>query len=126
SLIWKDDVAEFADLATEYPDAVEGWTSVVNDENKIYRFNGTNWVPIGDITIPMATASVDGKMSKENFVKLRDIEAEATKNTNTDELVEGTTNKYFTDARAVAAKIDGYVKAETPTPLTEEDSISQA
>lgn len=126
SLIWKDDVAEFSDLATEYPDAIEGWTSVVNNENKIYRFDGTNWVPIGDITIPMATETVDGKMSKENFVKLRDIEAEATKNTNTDELAEGTTNKYFTDARAIAAKIDGYVKAETPIPLAETDSILQA
>ena len=126
SLIWKDDVAEFADLATEYPDAIEGWTSVVNDENKIYRFDGTDWIPIGDITIPMATASVDGKMSKEDFVKLRDIEAEATKNENTDELDEGSTNKYFTEARAVAAKIAGYVKAETPIPLAETDSILQA
>lgn len=126
SLIWKDDVAEFADLATEYPDAIEGWTSVVNDENKIYRFDGTSWVPIGDITIPMATDSVDGKMSKENFVKLRDIEAEATKNDNTDELAEGVTNKYFTDARAVAAKISGYMKAGYSAPLAETDSILQA
>lgn len=97
SLIWKNDVAEFADLATEYPDAIEGWTSVVNNENKIYRFDGTNWVPIGDITIPMATASVDGKMSKEDFVKLRDIEAEATKNhkATTAQAIEGEDDEAF-------------------------------
>lgn len=126
NLVWRDAVENFADLATEYPDAIEGWAAIVNSENALYRYDGTTWINIGGFIIPKATASVDGLMSKEDFTKLRDIEAESTKNTNTDELDEGSTNKYFTEARAVAAKIAGYMKAETSVPLAETDSILQA
>lgn len=126
NLVWRDAVENASDLPTAYPDAVEGWAAIVNSENALYRFNGTSWGNIGNFIIPKATASVDGLMSKEDFVKLRDIEAEATKNDNTDELDEGTTNKYFTEARAVAAKIAGYVKAEYSAPLAEADSVLQA
>lgn len=65
-------------------------------------------------------------LTAEEVRGILNVENGATKNSNTDELDEGSENKYFTEARAVAAKVAGYVKAVTPTPLTEEDSILQA
>src|SRR5690606_32744823 len=51
NLVWKDAVADAADLATTYPDAVEGWAAIVNSENALYRFNGVSWGNIGNFII---------------------------------------------------------------------------
>lgn len=44
NLEYKAPVATFADLTTTYPNAKEGWAVQTLDDNKIYRFNGSNWV----------------------------------------------------------------------------------
>lgn len=44
----------------------------------------------------------------------------------TDDLDEGTNNKYFTEARAVASKLAGYVKAATVSAITSATSILEA
>ena len=66
---WKEAVDTFDDIATTYPEPDEGWTVSVNDTDTVYRYNGTAWVGISANTIPKATSSVDGKMSKEDKAK---------------------------------------------------------
>jgi len=69
-LDWKEGVATFGDLATTYSAAQEGWTASVDDVDIIYRFDGTDWLVLAGGTIPLATDSVDGKMSASDFTKL--------------------------------------------------------
>lgn len=76
---WKEAVDTFDDIATTYPEPEEGWTVSVNDTDTVYRYNGTDWVGISANTIPKATSSVDGKMSKEDKAKLDEIEEGANK-----------------------------------------------
>lgn len=76
---WKEAVETFADIATTYPEPEEGWTVSVNDTDTVYRFNGTDWVGISANTIPLATSSVDGKMSKADKAKLDGIATGANK-----------------------------------------------
>lgn len=73
-LDWKESVGTFADLATTYPNAEDGWTVNVKDTDITYRFDGSNWIPISANSIPLASATLDGKMSKELFTKLTDME----------------------------------------------------
>ena len=70
---WKESVATYADLATEYPTPVDGWTVNVKDTDITYRYSGTAWIEISANSIPLATSEVDGKMSKEDKVKLDTI-----------------------------------------------------
>jgi len=72
---WKEAVDTVADLSTEYPDAEDGWTASVKGKG-IYQFDGTEWVCIidNDSVTPLATAVLDGLMSKEDYVKLAGIE----------------------------------------------------
>ena len=76
---WKEAVETFADIATTYPEPEEGWTVSVNDTDTVCRFNGTDWVGISANTIPLATSSVDGKMSKADKAKLDGIATGANK-----------------------------------------------
>ena len=63
---WKESVATFDDIATTYPNPVDGWTVNVKDTDYTYRYNGTSWVTISANAIPKATNSVDGLLSKED------------------------------------------------------------
>ena len=74
----KEAVATFADLATTYPTPEEGWTAAVLDQDKIYLYNGSSWIVIAEGSVPMASASVAGKMSSAHFSKLEGIETGAT------------------------------------------------
>lgn len=76
---WKEAVDTFDDIATTYPDPEEGWTVSVNDTDTVYRFNGTSWIGISANTIPLATSSVDGKMSASDKKKLDGIASGANK-----------------------------------------------
>ena len=76
---WKEAVETFADIATTYPEPEEGWTVSVNDTDTVYRYNGTDWVGISANTVPLATSSVDGKMSKADKAKLDGIATGANK-----------------------------------------------
>lgn len=84
---WKESVNTLADITTTYGPGpgktpVDGWTVNVKDTDITYRFDGTKWIEISANTIPMASATIDGKMSKEHFVKVRDIQAGAEVNQN--------------------------------------------
>ena len=69
-MIWQAAVNTFADLATTYPAAVEGWVASVNAEDVIYRYDGSAWIVIASGSVPLASAIVDGKMSSADFSKL--------------------------------------------------------
>lgn len=70
---WKESVNTFADLATTYPNPQDGWTVNVKDTDITYRWSGTAWIAISLNALPLATQSVDGKMSKEDKKKLDGI-----------------------------------------------------
>lgn len=75
-LSWKPTVATFADLATQYPNAQDGWCANVTADGCLYRYTKANpgvtgqWIKISANAIPKASASIDGLMSKEHFTKL--------------------------------------------------------
>lgn len=76
-LSWKPTVATVADLATQYPNAQDGWCANVTADGCLYRYTKANagatgqWIKISANAIPKASASVDGLMSKEHFSKLQ-------------------------------------------------------
>lgn len=72
-LAWKASVNTYADIATTYPNPVDGWTTITKDDDKTWRFNGTEWVDISISIIPLATPLVDGKMSAADKAKLDGI-----------------------------------------------------
>lgn len=77
NLDWKETVNTFNDLTSAYPNAVEGWTASVKDEDVIYRFDGTKWNQISGVQMPLATEDLDGKMSSSDKCKLDNIEDNA-------------------------------------------------
>ena len=70
---WKESVATFEDIASTYPNPVDGWTVNVKDTDYTYRYNGTEWVVISANAIPKATSQVDGLMAKEDKTNLEDM-----------------------------------------------------
>lgn len=109
---WKESVDSFADIATTYPTPVDGWTVNVKDTDYTYRYNGTEWVAISANSIPMATADLDGKMSKEDKAKLDGIYTEADK-FDTDVIIETDDAQFISKAEKESlAKNATYTNAE--------------
>ena len=73
-LNWLQPVPTFADLTTNYPNAQEGDTAmareVVNGVNKAYRYNGTEWVFIQQLSAD-AVNEVDNRLTAE-FSQIND------------------------------------------------------
>jgi len=84
---WKAAVETFADLAITYPNPIEGWTTSVNAEDTVYRYNGTDWVAVANGTVPLATSILDGKLSASDFTKLAGIEVGATSDQTAEEIL---------------------------------------
>lgn len=74
---WKEAVNTKSKLTTKYPSPKKGWTVSVTDEGNTYQYNGTTWIVVSSSNIPNVTTTSDGKMSKEDKVKLDGIEAGA-------------------------------------------------
>ncbi len=66
---WKEAVETFDDIAATYPEPEDGWTVNVKDTDYTYRYNGAEWIAISANAVPKATSSVDGLLSKEDYVK---------------------------------------------------------
>ncbi|MFL0165586.1 pyocin knob domain-containing protein [Candidatus Clostridium helianthi] len=99
---WKESVATYNDLATTYPNSEDGWTANTKDTDITYRYNGSAWIPISANSIPLATSSVDGKMSKADKSKLDGIAANANNyvhpaNHLATMITEDTTHRFATD-----------------------------
>lgn len=80
-LDWKESVSTFNDIATIYPKPQDGWTVNTKDTDITYRYTGTAWIAISANAIPLASQSVDGKMSKTDkknldtlSIKVADLE----------------------------------------------------
>lgn len=73
NLDWKESVATISSLATTYPTPDDGWTVNVKDTDITYRYDGIAWIPISANSIPLATSSVDGKMSKQDKIDHDDM-----------------------------------------------------
>lgn len=69
---WKESVETFDDIARIYPEPQDGWTVNTKDTDYTYRFNGEKWIVISANAIPKVTASVDGLLSKEDYVNYED------------------------------------------------------
>ena len=69
-LTWQEPVDTFADLATTYPDAEEGFTAMVRYTGKVYRFDGITWEEIQDID-PTAINEVDTRLSAQLAEKVK-------------------------------------------------------
>lgn len=72
--MWKEAVNSYEDLFEVYPDPIDGWTVNILDSDLTYRYDGFEWVCISANVIPVATEFVDGKMSKEDKLKLNGIQ----------------------------------------------------
>lgn len=113
---WKESVATYANIATTYPNPQDGWTVNVKDTDYTYRYNGSAWVAISANSIPLATASVDGKMSKSDKVKLDGIATNANNYTHPSThaasmITPDATHRFVTDTE----KITWNNKASTAT-----------
>jgi hypothetical protein len=73
NLDWKESVATFSSITTTYLTPDDGWTVNVKDTDITYRYDGTAWIPISANSIPLATSSVDGKMSKQDKIDHDDM-----------------------------------------------------
>lgn len=74
-LIFKRYVNTFDDIKGYYPYPQVGWTVSVYDSGERFRYDGIDWVAIDAIggAVADATELNNGLMSKEHFVKLRDL-----------------------------------------------------
>lgn len=79
---WKEAVANFAAIATTYPNPEDGWTVNVKDTNITYQYDGTSWIAISANAIPDATQSVSGLMTATDKTKLDGIATGAEVNQN--------------------------------------------
>lgn len=82
-LDWKESVDTFNNIATKYPNPQDGWTVNTKDTDITYRYTGTEWIAISANAIPLASQSVDGKMSKTDkknldnlSIKVSDLEGQ--------------------------------------------------
>lgn len=70
ALIWHPSVPTFDDLATTYPDALEGWAVSVDADNAVYRYNGTTWEEVFKLLLNVVTEDNDGLMTSEMLALL--------------------------------------------------------
>lgn len=102
ALDWKETVSNYAALTTTYANAEEGWTASVEDTDITYRYNGSEWVAISANSIPLATTSVDGKMSAADKTKINGIEENANNYTHpsthaAEIITQDSTHRFVTD-----------------------------
>lgn len=79
NLDWKPSVATYANISTTYTSPLNGWTVNVQDDGCTYRYDGTSWNKINANSIPLATQTLDGKMSSTDKTKLDGISVNAKK-----------------------------------------------
>jgi hypothetical protein len=79
-LVFKKYVMLESDVATTYPNPEVGWTVQVYDTGIRYRWDGIDWIQIDLFggAIPLADETIDGLMSKDDFVKLKKIDEATT------------------------------------------------
>ena len=76
-LVFKPYVQTYDEIMFKYPSPNVGWTTQVYDTGIRYRYDGKEWVPIDLFggSIPLASTTRDGLMSKEAFQKLENLDS---------------------------------------------------
>lgn len=64
------------EIATKYPNPEIGHTVQVYDTGERFRYDGIEWIPIDLFggAIPLADETIDGLMSSEDYMRLRNID----------------------------------------------------
>jgi hypothetical protein len=119
--IYKTAVNTYSAIATTYPSPQTGWSVLTLDTGNEYTYSGTAWVQTGTGSIPLATSTQDGKMSKSDFTKLQGIETNANKYIHPDThpatmIVDDSNHRFVTDTdktnwngKASSAKVNGFI-----------------
>lgn len=102
---WKEAVGTFNDIATTYPNPVDGWTVNVKDTDYTYRYNGNSWIAISANAIPKATNSVDGLLSKEDHTNYNDANSKKHVHSNKS-VIDGITDTLVNDWNAAKSHAD--------------------
>ncbi len=129
-LDWKESVNTFSDIAKTYPKPDDGWTVNVRDNNITYRYDGSKWIDISSNSIPLATSSLDGRMSKNDKAKLDGVAVNANNyvhpvNHSVDMVVDNA-NKRFTNDTEKANNLDSYNKRHEHGNKSIIDKITQS
>lgn len=129
SLDWKASVNTYNDIATAYPNPQDGWTVNVKDTDITYRYDGSKWIAISANSIPLATQTLDGRMSKADKIKLDGIQAGATKYTHPSShpatmITEDSTHRFVTNAQIT--KWDGMSPKNHTHTIAQITDISSA
>lgn len=112
---WKETVATFSDIATTYPNPVDGWTVNVKDTDYTYRYNGSAWVAISANAIPQATTSVNGLMTTTQVTKLDGIATGAEVNVQSDWDVTDSSSDAFIKNKPTIPDISTKMDKANPT-----------
>ncbi len=89
-LIWKPSIPSYLYINEIYPFPELGWATICDDNGDVIRFDGSAWIKIGNIvgTVPLATPTRQGLMSREDKIKLNTIKEGAEPNLRGDALKE--------------------------------------
>jgi hypothetical protein len=120
---WKESVATFEDIASTYLNPVDGWTVNVKDTDYTYRYSGTEWVVISANAIPKATTSVDGLLSKEDKVKLDDVNSKKHTHGNKS-VIDAITSALVTNWNSAFSHISDVIKHITSDERTLWNTVS--
>lgn len=74
-LIYQPFVNTYDEIFQKFPYPEVGWTTQVYDTGIRYRWNGKAWIPIDALggNVPLANEVINGLMSKEQFIKVKNI-----------------------------------------------------
>lgn len=83
---WRNALANMATVNSTYPltptegklSPKNGWIITTNDDKRIFRFNGTAWEDIFQMTVNLSTDSRNGLISATDHLKLTNLHNEAT------------------------------------------------
>ena len=120
---WKESVATFEDIASTYPNPVDGWTVNVKDTDYTYRYSGTEWVVISANAIPKATSQVDGLMAKEDKTNLDDMNSKKHTHSNKS-LIDTLTQVLINNWNSAFTHISDAIKHITATERTLWNTVS--
>ncbi|NRT90950.1 hypothetical protein [Clostridium beijerinckii] len=120
---WKESVGTYVDIATTYPTPNDGWTVNVKDTDITYRYSGSAWIPISANAIPLASSSVDGKMSKQDKIDHDDMNSKKHTHSNKG-IIDIITQALIDNWNAAYTHISDTVKHITATERTLWNSVS--
>ena len=127
NMVWKPSVANFAAITILYPTPKEGWTVSTADDNNIYRYDeaSNKWINIFQNQTALASATNNGLLSKELWVKLNGLTQYVHPATHPATMItEDTTHRFITDAERTKwnSMGSGSLPSSIPATMITEDA----